>query len=318
MGISGAQGHLTAGGRGQGHRPPSKDAPGSAAGNFPRHKLFPGRGGAAMPSLFLKVQQALHPLLFISLPLLRPQPRPPGLAGGFWSSPCPQLCPCLPQRCGSGRQSSILRSGPSLDPPPARARLMKTGRPVPIRPGAWLSRERRGLPRALWLAPGPELRSRPTARCRRRGTGGRGSPRPAGQRRGGQRTAGTRAAAPGQRHSTAVPGALPTTLAPRIAAGTAPGCSPNPRRPRQHLDHLASSIALTCALERGTQGCWVPRTRVSPPPRCFPASLRIPGAGKESAAAGAGRSCLCRWRAPGVSDSRAPPRRGTPAPQGTS
>lgn len=128
VGISGAQGHLTVGGPGQGHRPPSKDAPGSAAGNFPRHKLFPGRGGAAMPSLFLKAQQAVNPLLFISLPLLRPQPWPPNLVGGFRSSPWPQVSPCPPQPCGSGRESSILRSGPSLNPPPARARLMKTGR----------------------------------------------------------------------------------------------------------------------------------------------------------------------------------------------
>lgn len=161
VGISGAQGHLTAGGPGQGHRPPSKDAPGSAAGNFPRHELFPGRGGAAMPSLFLKAQQAVNPLLFISLPLLRPQPRPPNLVGGFRSSPWPQVSPCPPQPCGSGRESSILRSGPSLNPPPARARLMKTGRPVPIRQGASLNRERRGLPRALWLAPGPELVEQP-------------------------------------------------------------------------------------------------------------------------------------------------------------
>lgn len=159
--ISRAQGHLTAGGPGQGHRPPSENAPGSAAGNFPRHKLFSGRGGAAMPSLFLKAQQAVHALLFISLPLLRPQPSPPNLAGRFRSLPWPQVSLCLSQPSGSGRESSILRPGPSLNPPPARARLTKTGRPVPIRPGASLNRERRGLPRALWLAPVPQLVEQP-------------------------------------------------------------------------------------------------------------------------------------------------------------
>lgn len=35
-----------------------------------------------MPPLFLKAQQAAHPLLFISLSLVRPLPRPPNLAGG--------------------------------------------------------------------------------------------------------------------------------------------------------------------------------------------------------------------------------------------
>lgn len=178
VGISRAQGHLTAGGPGQGHRPPSKDAPGSAAGNFPRHRLFPGRGGAAMPSLFLKAQQAVHPLLCINLPLLRPQPWPPNLAGRFRSSPRPHVSsPCLPQPSGSSRESSVLGSGPSLNPPPARARLMKTGRPVPIRQVASLNRERRGLPRALCLAPGPELWSSP-----RHGAGDR--PRAAGGHRG--------------------------------------------------------------------------------------------------------------------------------------
>ena len=62
VGVPGAQGHLTAGGPGQGHLPRSKDAPGLAAGNFPRHTLFPSMGGAAMPPLFLKAQQAVHPL----------------------------------------------------------------------------------------------------------------------------------------------------------------------------------------------------------------------------------------------------------------
>lgn len=177
VGVPGAQGHLTAGGPGQGHLPLSKDAPGLAAGNFPRHTLFPSRGGAAMPPLFLKAQQAVHPLLFVSLPLVRPQPWPPNLAGRLQSSPWPRVSLCPPQLCGSSHRSSIPRSGPSPNPPPARARLMKAGRPVPIRQGASLNREQRGLPRALWLAPGPELVEQPTARCRQPGTGGWGSPR---------------------------------------------------------------------------------------------------------------------------------------------
>ena len=89
-----AQGHLAAGGPGQGHLPPSKDAPGLAAGNFPRHTLFPSRGGAAMPPLFLKAQQAVHPLLSSRLPLVRPPPQPPDLAGGLQSSPWPWVSPC--------------------------------------------------------------------------------------------------------------------------------------------------------------------------------------------------------------------------------
>lgn len=119
------------------------------------------------------------------------------------------------------------------------------------------------------------------------------------------------AAAPAQRHFTAMPGALRIISAPKTGAGTGLGWFPNSNRPwraRQHLDHLASSIPLTFALEWGAQGCWVPKTRVSPPPRCFPASLCIPGPGKESAAPGAGWGCLCRGRAPGVSDSRTHPR----------
>lgn len=120
-GVPGAQDHLTAGGPGQGHLPPSKDAPGPAAGNFPRHTLFPNRGGAVMPPLFLKAQQAAHPLLFISLPLVGPQPWPPNLASRLQSSPWPRVSPCSPWQCGSGHGSSIPRSGLSPDPPPTRA-----------------------------------------------------------------------------------------------------------------------------------------------------------------------------------------------------
>lgn len=287
VGISRAQGHLTAGVLGQGHRPPSRDAPGSAAGNFPRHKLFPGRGGAAMPSLFLKAQQAVHPLLFINLPLLRPQPWPPNLAGRFRNSPRPHVSPCLPQPSGFSRESSILRSGPPLNPPPARARLMKTRRPVPIRQGASLNRERRGLPRALWLAPGPALVEQPHGTVPATGHGRLGvTPASGGSAGASIAQRAPWAAAPGQRHFTAVPEALPTTSAPKTGAGTGLGWSPNPIRPRRarlHLDHFASSIPLTCALEWGAQGCWVPKARVSPPPRCFPASLCIPGPEKESA-----------------------------------
>lgn len=64
----------------------------------------------------------------------------------------------LPNPClGSCRRSGVPRSSPSPNPPPARARLMKAGRPVPISQGASLTREPRGLPRALCLAPGPAL-----------------------------------------------------------------------------------------------------------------------------------------------------------------
>lgn len=153
----GPRGRLAAGGPGQGHLPPSEDAPGPAAGNFPRHRLFPSRGGAAMPPLLLKAQQAAHPLLFISHPLVGPQPRPQNLAKLLQRPPWPRVSPCLAHARGSSRRSGIPRSRPSPNPPPARAHLMKAGRPVPIRQGASLNREPRGLPRAPRLAPGPAL-----------------------------------------------------------------------------------------------------------------------------------------------------------------
>ena len=82
---------------------------------------------------------------------------------------------------------------------------MKAGRPVPIRHWASLNREQRGLPRALWLAPGPELAEQPHGVVPAAGHG-RPGVTPANGRSAGASIA---PRAPGQRWFAALPGALP-------------------------------------------------------------------------------------------------------------
>lgn len=308
MRVLGTQGHLTAGCPGQCHLPLSEDAPGQAAGNFPRHTLFPSRGGAAIPWLFLKAQQAAHPLLFISLPLDRPQPRPHNLAGHIQSSVWPWAFPCLPQLCEFSRGSSISRSGPSPNPPPTRACLMKARRPVPIRQGASLNRERRGLPRALRLAPGPELAEQPHAVVSATGHRQPGvTPTNRGSTRASFAQWAPQAEALGKRCLAAVPGALPATSVPRNVTSTSVGWSLNSTPPghRSILTVLTAASPLHWHWRETFRGAESPELEclllqgVSQHPPTYQ------GPGRNPQPRGTGR--YCRGRAPGGSDSQGCP-----------
>lgn len=246
-----------------------------------------------MPPLFLKAQQAVHPLLFVTLPLVRPQPQPPNLATQLQSSLWPWVSPCLPQLCGSSHGSSIPRSGPSPNPPPARACLMKAGRPVPIKQGASLNRERRGLPRALWLALGPELAEQPHGAVP---AAGHGQPGVAPANRGSagvsiaQRA--PQAEAPGQQCFAAMPGALPATSAPGNVAGTGVGWSPNPAppraawQPRSILTVLPAASPLHWHWRGACRGAGSPKPESLPLHSVSQLPPRIPGPAKESTAPG--------------------------------
>ena len=148
---------------------------------------------------------------------------------------------------------------------------MKAGRPVPIRQGASLNKERRGLPRALWLAPGPELAEQPHSAVPAAGHGRPGVAPANGGSAGASITQWVlQAETLGQRCFAAVPGALPAISAPRNMAGTNLGWSPNPappqagRQPRSVFTVLPAASPLRWHWRGACRGAG------SPKPECLP------------------------------------------------